>query len=254
MSIGGEYKVLVDPTLSNSKWVAMQDTFTLGVNLGVAFGYNFTDKLGVSLGLFYSSQGQKYKDYTWVISNELITLHRSVSLDYLKIPLQFNFVSEYNQSYTYYLSAGIYAGFLVNYIDELKLTGRDGSATLIATGDKYSVTTTGNLIANGGNPTLISHPYYTTDFGAVAEVGLQFRLSDKVSLPIGVSYQFGFVNVKNKDSKFTQNAGTSYLYWQNSYNNSPNATIDYRNYLLGIKIGLKFNLLLMPSGEKDKTH
>ena len=241
ISMGGKYEVPENLSSSDPGWVALKKSFTFGMDAGASFGYNFTETMGVSLGMLYSKQGQHYKDYTWTIGNENATWKRKVALNYLKLPLQFIYVINPEQKISFTISAGFYLSFLLGYIDENKATASDGSDfTATAKGDTYSQTygsTTESAAFIGGKP------YKSTDFGGLLGAGLQFKLSDKITIPLGLIYQIGFVDIKNKSCQYTQSSSNdAQLFWQNSNNNSPNETLSYHNSLLALKIGLKINL------------
>ena len=244
--MGGKYEVPGDLTSSDPGWVALKKSFTFGIDAGASFGYNFSETMGVSLGLLYSKQGQHYKDYTWTIGNDNATWKRKVALNYLKIPLQLNYIINPGEKISFTVSAGFYLGFLLGYNDENKAIASDGSGfTATAKGDTYSQTYTDS----GGSSTdrsaafISGKPYKSTDFGGLIGAGLQFKLSDKISIPIGLMYQIGFVDIKNKACQYTQNSSNNaQLFWQNSNTDSPNATLSYHNSSLELKIGLKINL------------
>lgn len=237
ITMGGKYELPEDVTLSELEWTAMKKKGTFGLDAGLTYGYNFSNTLGVSIGLLYSKQGQAYKDYTWTIGKDNATWKRSVNLNYLKVPIQFRFVSNPEKSISFTASLGIYLGFLLGYKDENRVSATDGSsATLIAKGKTYTQTfgsdSESAAFVNG-------KPYKSMDFGGMIGVGIQFKLSKKLSLPIGLNYQIGFVDVKNQSCQYTlSGSDKTQLFWQNSDNNSPNATSSYHNSSLELNVGL----------------
>jgi hypothetical protein len=241
MSMGGKFEVPENPQSLDPGWVALKKTFTFGMDAGVTFGYNFTEKVGVNLGLLYSKQGQHYKDYTWTIGKDNATWKRKVALNYLKLPLRVNYTINPEQKISFTASAGFYLSFLLGYKDENSATASDGSSfTATAKGDTYTQTygsdTESAAFING-------NPYKSTDFGGLISVGLQFKLSEKIVIPVGLIYQVGFVDIKNKACQYTQSSSNdAELFWQNSDNDSPNATLSYHNSSLELLIGLKINL------------
>lgn len=241
MTMGGKFEVPENPQSSDPGWVALKKNFSFGLDAGATFGYNFSKKLEVNLGLIYSKQGQHYKDYTWTIGNWNETWKRKVDLNYLKLPLKVNYIINPEQKISFYVSAGFYLSFLLGYRDENSATASDGSSfTAIAKGDTYTQTydsdTESAAFING-------KPYKSTDFGGIISAGLQFKLSEKIIIPVGLIYQIGFVDIKNKACQYTQSSSNdAELFWQNSSNNSPNATLSYHNSSLELLIGLKIIL------------
>jgi hypothetical protein len=245
MTMGGDFQVPTDNSNSNS-YVSPGKSFTLGMNTGASVGYNFNDKVGVSLGLLFSHQGQNYKSFTYTVSDNF-TEYRSVSLNYLKIPILFNFVSAPEKSVSFTCSAGFYLGFLTGYKDETWYTYSDGSRDdNLANGSTLVETYTPNTgTSSTDNAAFLSKPYKSADFGGILAVGLQFKLSDKIVMPLMLNYQIGFSDVKNESSEYTQsNSSDANLYWQSFGGGSgnPNSTLSYHNSSLGIKIGLKILL------------
>ena len=171
ISFGGEFDVTKSLT-STDTWVAMDKSLTVNMNMGAELGYNFTDNMGVSLGLLYSHQGQKFSDYSWTIGNETVSWGRSVSLNYLKIPIQFNYISTPVQNMSFIFSTGFYLGFLMSYTDENIVSASDGSNfTSTANGTTYTQTngtkTESAAFVNG-------NPFNSFDFGGILSAGLQF--------------------------------------------------------------------------------
>jgi len=241
-----------DPGFTN-----LSRDFTMVLKFGLDAGYNFTDKLGVSAGLFYTQQGQKYKDRVYTIApGNTITFQRKASLTYLQVPIQFHFISDYNKKITWFLSAGLYMGFLTGYTDERTYDyslGRNISA--VASGDQFNVDDADILEESNITSDFIDQPFKNFDWGGIAAAGLQFRLSQRISLPIGISYQYGFVNVKNNASRYTTGKSTNeYEYWQYPMNSgNPNISVDYHNSLLGIQIGLKYSFQSKAPEKKAET-
>lgn len=245
MSMGGKYQLPQDVTSANTGWVAEKKSFTFGMDAGAAFGYNFADEMGVLIGLLYSKQGQNYKDYTWTMGTDKATWQRKVSLNYLKIPLQFIYILNPDQKISFTGSAGIYLAFLLGYNDKNSANATDGSSfTSTAKGSTLTQTSTDSQGTTTQSATFINgKPYKSADFGGIIGVGVQFKVSDKITIPVGIYYQIGFVDVKNKACQFTQtNSSNAQLFWQNANNNSPNATQAYHNSSLEIKIAAKVNL------------
>ncbi len=243
----GEYRVPLDFT-NPERSVPLQTKLTFGIEADAAIGYNFNNYLGLNLGFCYSHQGQNYNDYTGAIfvpsvGNFMYSWKRTLTLNYLKIPIAFVFQLNPNsvKKMSFYGTAGLYAGFLMSYKDENNIAINEGSnyANIItkASGNTYSV-----LLNENGNMGLesadfISKPY-TSDFGVSLGAGMKIKLTPKLSLPIILNYQKGLKNLKNLSSsyKYPDNSATA-LFWDANSGN-PNATIKYKSELFGLKVGL----------------
>ena len=71
--VGGTLTTLTGDSSDDAKMKA-------GLVAGAEFGYNFTENMGVTAGLLYTMQGAKSKG-----------LDKNMNLDYLNIPILFNF-------------------------------------------------------------------------------------------------------------------------------------------------------------------
>jgi hypothetical protein len=244
MSMGGNYKYqdFYTPDIIN-----LHKTFTFGYNTGVATGYNFNEKSGIRLGVLYSKQGQN-SEANWIDPYSLnVTTKRTVSLNYLKIPLQFHYLFSPEKKISFTFSAGLYGGLLLNYKDENKISYSTLDGTTINTYTATDETYTNALATVNGTFTEIDtftiKPYKTYDFGGTVAVGLQFKLTERISIPIMLNYQIGFMDIKNYHSEYR----TSNIYnqnpsfWGENESSNPNA-LPYLNALLGIKTGLIINL------------
>jgi hypothetical protein len=138
------------------------------------------------------------------------------------------------------MAAGIYAGFILNYSIENVYTISGGSKiTAEASGDIYKLTLQDQSGSDSVQANFVSRPFNNADIGAILSAGLQVKLNDKMFLPIMLSYQVGFGNVKNKSSQYSYQ-GDSYFYWEDDFPESHNLNIDYTNSSIGLKIGLRF--------------
>ncbi len=248
LTMGGEYDVDKSNGIGNPSYDALSKKSTVGVGAGVNMGYFFMQEVGVSVGLGYAHQGQNYKDYTQSFdvlgTSYSATLTRTVSLNYLKIPVQIHFVSAPDKAISFTMAAGFYVGLLLGYDDENKGSGNFGSSSAIAKGSSYDVSSSSTFGTSSSSRTFSGKPYNSTDFGGLIGAGLQFRLSDNVSLPIMLNYQIGFSDIKNKSSVLVGNGNTTTdFYWEDQGgSSSPNKNLAFRNSMLGLMIGLKFTL------------
>lgn len=246
MSMGGDYQIETNNGYQVS-WVSMQKSFTFGLNAGTAIGYNFNEHIGLSLNILYSIQGQNYNDYTYSQFGVpySYTWKRKVSLNYINIPLLFKYMLSIDKQLSFIGSIGVYTGILLNYKDEESfIISNVGRINSIASGTNYTSTIDGNIFTtHSNNAVFLSKPYNSIDFGGIIETGFQYSISDKISIPIMLNYQIGFIDIKNKESMFTYtNSTTAYPFWGDPADNNPNSTLSYHNSFLGLKIGIKINL------------
>lgn len=131
-------------------------------------GFYLADKIAISMGLFYSFGGQNYKDMT---TDGSTTWSRKLRLQYLKIPLKFDFIKGKENETQLVYTVGFYAGYLTRYKE-----------TNIFTQDKYqsvTVTQSNSIITTFSDGTfneryqLKSSPYQSLDYGMSLGVGMQ---------------------------------------------------------------------------------
>lgn len=142
---------------------AYEQDATFSTNFGLGVGYNFTDNLGVGLDVLYGLQGQKY-----TLNNTEINQR----VDYLKIPLYFSYNTDISESIGFY--------------------GKIGPQLNILTNAEYST---------GGNDNFVDNKdsYEDITFGAMVNLGVQFRLSEELLLQTGLYFDYDFTNAENED-------------------------------------------------------
>ncbi|NVN95604.1 MAG: outer membrane beta-barrel protein [Bacteroidetes bacterium] len=260
-TMGGEYDV--NKRISNlpsyipiidTTWIAIKKSLTFGYEIGVALRYKINNKMSTSLGLLFTRQGQNYQDYS---SEQYIyseTISKSVSLNYLKLPVQFQFTSNPEKKLSILFSTGFYFAFLVNYNDETIIndytnsSSAGGPSTITLTASGTLLQTKYNDYPNEYFAFINGKPYKSIDFGGILGIGIQLKLSDKMSMPLNFNYQIGFVDIKNQSSQVLYGYNiNSYVedFWKikiNGVKNYPNMTLPYHNSSLGLKIGLDIKL------------
>lgn len=234
-SSGGEMDFgLIYP--SGSSYYTFDKVFTLKMNIGADFGYNFDESLGVSSGLQYARSGQNYANFTDSYNN---TISFYTSLSYLRIPFLVHYVLNPDDQTTFSFQTGFYLGFLLSYNVDETIKLNDGSTLEgLATGNSFTTsysagTTDNNSFVNG-------KPFKSVDLGMMIGLGIQYKISNKIAMPILLNYQYGFTDIKNQTSQYSQSSSSNTeLFWGK---NSPNLTTPYHNSSLGIIIGLKYSL------------
>lgn len=233
--ITGDWKL---PPMDDEE-MTFEKSFTFGFEGGVNGGYNFTDNLGVSVGMLYSHQGQKYKDL--VVSDDYgsISLNQDINLSYLKIPMRFNFNTDPQASISFTGYAGFYLGFLTGYKQTLTGTGTDNYSNFDMTLVRKGKTQTETDGSDSEQYDLDEKPFKSTNFGMTIGGGVQKKLADKLYLQFMINYQLGFGDIKNLQSKIIDEDGDT----QNIYDNDdPNRLIKHKNSMVGLTIGIKKSL------------
>ncbi len=163
---GFKLGIMGGPQLTGIKGLAVEKLRTFNWNAGMNVGYSFTERRSISLGLCYSSQGQRYKlNYlnAIFISTGLIAENETYyqHLNFLKIPLLFNYKSNTTQRIAYYGSIGPELTYL-------------SKATL-------------NFVhANLSKD--VSFAYKKTNFGIAAAYGISIKLNENVQVLTGMHF------------------------------------------------------------------
>ena len=137
---------------------------TFRAAFGVGAGYNFTNTIGLGLGVLYSLQGQKY---------DLNNTEYNQKVHYLKVPLMF----AYNTNPAKKVAFVGKIGPQVSFLTDSKLEGKEGNEINGNTNDIYKNVT----------------------FGGVANAGAQFLLTRNLFLNAGVRFDYDFTNAENED-------------------------------------------------------
>jgi hypothetical protein len=246
---GFNYQIALQPGLSflSGDWIVtefgmtstdvLKKSFTFGFEGGVNCGYKFNNFLGASMGLFYSMQGQHYKDtkISGVYGTE--TLKHDINLSYLKIPFKCNGILKINESLSFTGFAGFYLGILTGYKETFADIYPDGNnGTIESTVEMKGKTITIKYNTDAEKYSLTEKPFKSTDFGMTLGAGIQKKISESMNFNIILNYQIGFVDVINVYSKYFDDEGQHYVY------NSYNSTEKHRNSTLGIMIGITKSL------------
>jgi hypothetical protein len=232
-TMGGKYEIYKRYSSGiggQSGWSPLGKSLTFGFDAGASFGYYFSDKLGLTLGILYSQQGQKYD-----------TFDRAVRMNYLKVPFQFIFVANTKKAVTFAVSAGIYYSYLLSYSDKnTEVATNRPDKTYEAKGNSYTVKTGSVSVSTGF---INGNPYKSYDLGGIVALGLQIRLSSRMSVPILLTYEYGFMDIKNKDCKYRfEGSADEKYFWKPGGNEDPNAGTPYHNSSVKLSVGLKLTL------------
>lgn len=125
------------------------------------------------IGLFYSGGGYNYPD-------DENDVNATIKIDYIKVPLVFNFRTEIIDRLAFLVGTGPYAAFGFNAIEEINgETNRD-------------------ILSFSTDDIEDNKPYNHLDFGLKFSSGLEFELNNDQLLKFGVSYDFGISTVSNE--------------------------------------------------------
>ncbi len=275
-SVLGDYNVFVKESYysngpSSTAIAEKKNTFKLAA--GIMAEYNFSNHFSAGLGIFYSQQGQQYKDFfqsgTWYDmtasdwTQENRTEGEEIFLSYLKLPLQVNYYSDKEKKICFSLHVGFYLGDLTSYkfVSHLYKDGTAyqnmGTSVMDYTTDSYTTTmgtttvttytTTSSYFPNpssgsySGN--LDSKPFNSFDVGITSGMGINWILSERFSLFANLTYDRGFIDIKKQDSQVTDQTTTppppKYYFWGDS---NSNRYIKFYNSLFAAQLGVRMNL------------
>ena len=137
---------------------------TFNTNFGIGAGYNFNENIGIGADVLYSLQGQKY---------EISGTDFEQKLEYVKVPVFFSYNTDASKTTSFYGKIGPQVSFLTN----AKITAPDSKDAFLENKDRYEDVT----------------------FGAMANAGVQFRLSSNIFLQTGINFDYDFSNIENKN-------------------------------------------------------
>ena len=249
------------PPMHNS---TEDNPITFSLEAGAAIHYSISPKSSISLGVLYSQQGQEYDTYIYTAAQSAPpgftskftqTAEKTTSLNYLKIPIQYMHVQpDRNIAFTWV--AGLYVAYLLNATDRYVYThhventdlsngsvsGYDITAEHITKNRAFESTLTDQQGTRQKTFELLQDPFHAFDLGGIFGAGLQFKLSDKLFMPLLLKYQLGFLNIKNMDCKYIFEYGstsTPITYWQLE-SNYTDLNENYFNASFGLSVGLIF--------------
>lgn len=203
-------------------------------------GFYLADKIAFNMGIFYSFGGQNYKD----MKQADITWLRKLRLQYLKIPLKFDFIKGKENELQLIYTAGFYLSYLIGYKETNSMTQNNYQLV--------SVTQSGSIITTSSDGTfkhypLESVPYNSIDYGASLGVGMQKKLSTGLFLQLMLTGQRGFVDIKNTSSQYRD--GSTLISY---FGTTVNTEISHKNSSLEVMLGLKKIFTWTPSPKSER--
>ncbi len=149
-----------------------------GLVAGGYFVYSFQEHFGISVDLLYSQEGAKYKS-SFSTNGIAVTSENDQVYSYLRVPVLFNvFGGELGNSIRPKLVLGPALGFLL---------GAKSESTVTTISNGNTVTETMSSTSKDG--------LNSVDFGAVAGLGVNIRLAERLWLDTDLRYYLGASDV-----------------------------------------------------------
>jgi hypothetical protein len=171
-------------------------------NLGFYSETGTSDYFVMAIGLFYSGAGFRTDDNT-------------TSLDYITIPWILNFRAPIAGAVALLIGAGPYGSYAFNGIEKY-----DNGAFI----DR-------NILSLRKEDTTKNKPYLMFDGGLIFSGGVEYKLNNDNLLKLGVSYNFGILNLSNP--VYTDFGGGNYMEVEG---------FGARNRVLSINLAYMFDL------------
>ena len=177
---------------------------TLSGSFGISGQYGFTKNMGIGLNALYSIQGQRFK---------LSGIERTKQIEYLKIPLMFNYNYEFNNDIKFIGKIGPQLGVLTN----AKLIDKDG----------------GDIVGNH------KEAYEDYDFEGVIYAGIGYKINENIYIDASLRFDYGFTDAENKN--YTKNINNPYeLIKTNGYSTNNNSRKFANNITSGLSFGIRY--------------
>lgn len=192
-----------------------------GMGAGIGIGYNPGQNFGMKLNLLYSHQGYRHSSKHLALDNRYNFVTR---LDYLKIPFMMGIHTNYlDNKAVFSVSAGYQLDILLGgqaYDDVLEYQAPRPDYI-----SRY--------------PNGIYRAYCPLHHSIVGDVGLDFKLTDKLAFNLHLRGDYGPGDIENKEQtiRITQNGVTEDVrYW--TVNRAPTHSIN-----IGILTGISYNII-----------
>jgi len=167
---------------------------------GIDYINNFSQNYGYQTGIYYSGQGQKYEGYVTNYYNKLDSSIRhytsQVTMDYIRVPFMFRFNSILDDNDR--INVSIFMGLQAGYLFGMTMS-----------------TTNSNIPDSSANKYKnfnIRQLYNAIDFGLGAGAQFNVKLSEKLSLNLGIRFDRSIVNIENHSVTLPDDAPLTLLY------------------------------------------
>jgi hypothetical protein len=219
---------------------------TFKMAFGVQSIFQFTEKSGLGVGLMYSGQGQDYEDLNITFPyGATSTIQYSTSINYFKIPLTYEYQMHPDRKLSFSFYAGTYFGLMLDnevssYGESLEpQSGETSNWNIKVSGTSFVEEAHISGFDLYDSEKLTSQVYESFDIGGVIGAGAIFKVTDKISIPFYINYEYGFVDIKNTASKFDDSFGDNW-YWEGY--SAKNMTTAFHNSVLGFRTGISIKL------------
>lgn len=157
---------------------------TFGMAAGPSFGYNFGENVGFRMNLLYSVQGQRYEnknsDGDWV--------EHTRRLHYVKLPLMVGFNTGGSYSKVMF---SMYAGIQGSMLTHARYYN-----------DDQSYTPDESLYDNVTDYPSTYRQYAMFDYGPVADIGLDIKLTYNVQANIHIRGDYSLTDAERKNANY----------------------------------------------------
>lgn len=211
---------------------ARDDIYNYGLDLkpkyapggGIALIYNFSENYGWRTGLVYSAQGERYTGqvYAHDTGDLLIKFNSEVNLHYLKLPLMFQFNSQFGPKEGSNLS--IAAGFNVSYL-------------LSASSQTSPPPDSGNVNLHPN----IADFYKPLNVSFAALASFNIYLKKRSSLSFGISFDRSLGDIENKKFNYSGKNYPREYYFPISTKKSTTPDITTRSPAKNVTVALFFS-------------
>lgn len=157
---------------------------TFGMAAGPTFGYNFGENVGFRMNLLYSVQGQRYENK----NSEGDWVEHTRRLHYLKAPIMVGFNTGGSYSKVMF---SMYAGFQASMLTHARYYNDDQSYTPDET-----------LYGNVTDYPSTYRQYSLIDYGPVADIGLDIKLTYNVQANLRIRGDYGLNDAERKNATY----------------------------------------------------
>lgn len=164
---------------------------TYGSRAGFEIGYIRKHRSGVSIQFLYTNEGQKY-------TGETPGMTAITKLNYLKIPLYFQYYTNDSKRINIMLGLGMYYAFLKSYKDEVNMNNSNGSLNYKLTTSNFSYSYSTATPDYTLDATLEQFPYKRHIVGLNGRAGVVCRLSKHLQLTINAMADYSLHDVEYK--------------------------------------------------------
>jgi hypothetical protein len=224
-----------------------------GLGVGGVLRYGFSERWSVRAEMSWSIQEQRYFTRYPAPSSSTHTLR--TRLQYLRLPLLFEWNSAWWGRSRLYGGAGIQGSWLLHYREQHVLINNDHSQPYISWGTTVNSTSTLLVKNYAQTETLRDERLEGSDWlyrrlqgGGVVRVGVSREIGDRWILDLGLRGEYDFSNADNLDATYTSGDGKTYSSWETGLRGgvfSANYTVQNRTSSHNIRAGLECTIRMI---------